>query len=106
GLLLAVTAFGLARPLADFLVGRSMLPEQVEQLHELFGAVPAIEEVQSLRTFYTAPEEVLVVAKVNPSPSLTIEELAKAMDDLDHTIRSRFPVVADVYIDVTTHRAG
>jgi cation diffusion facilitator family transporter len=106
GVLLTITAFGLARPIADFLVGRAMLPEQLEQLHELFGAEPAIEEVQSLRTFYTAPEEVIVVAKVHPAPSLTIEELATAMDHLDQTIRTRFPVVADVYIDVTTHRAG
>src|SRR5207253_3171412 len=102
GVLLAITAFGLAWPLADFLVGRSMMPEHLEQLHALFRDVAAIDEVQSLRTFYTAPEEVIVVAKVHPSPSLSIEELAQAMDDLDQTIRARFGLVADVYIDVTT----
>ncbi len=32
GLLLAVTAFGLARPFADFLVGRSLPPPQFEKL--------------------------------------------------------------------------
>jgi cation diffusion facilitator family transporter len=106
GVLLAVTAFGLARPLADFLIGRSMPEEQVAELHELFAATAAIDGVQSLRALYTGPEEVLVVAKVHPSASLSIEELTRAMDDLDRTIRSQFPLVADVYIDMTTPRAG
>lgn len=106
GILLAVTAFGLARPLADYLVGRSMPPEQLGQLRALFEKVAAIRQLLALRTVYTAPEEVLVVAKVYPSPELSIDELAAAMDDLDRTIRERFPTVADVYIDVTTRRAG
>jgi cation diffusion facilitator family transporter len=106
GILLAVTAFGLARPLADFLVGRSMPAEQVAELHALFAATPAVEELQSLRAFYTGPEEVLVVAKVHPSPSLNTEELASAMDQLDGTIRSQFPLVSDVFIDMTTHRTS
>jgi hypothetical protein len=51
-----------------------------------------------------ALEEVIVVAKVRPSSNLNIEQLTRAMDDLDHTIRHRLPVVADVFIDVTAYR--
>jgi cation diffusion facilitator family transporter len=101
GLLLAVTAFGLARPLADFLVGRSLPPLLLERLHATFEGDPAIEQVLSLRAIYTGPEEVVVVAKVHPSPSLNAEELARAMDDLDHRIRQALPLVADVFVDVT-----
>ena len=53
---------------------------------------------------YTGPEEVIVTAKVHPSPSLDIEQLTRAMDDLDHRIRQELPYVADVYIDVTVAR--
>jgi cation diffusion facilitator family transporter len=104
GVLLAVTAFGLARPLADFLVGRSLSPELLETLHGIVRGAPAVDQLISLRAIYTGPEEVLVVAKVHPAPTLGIEELAKAMDDLDVTIRSSLPLVADVYIDLTTRR--
>ena len=105
GLLLAVTAFGVARPLADFLVGRSLPPPLFERLSAIVREDSAIEQVLSLRAIYTGPEEVVVVAKVHPSPSLNIEQLTRAMDDLDRRIRLALPLVADVFIDVTAYRA-
>src|SRR6266850_2169841 len=83
GLLLAVTAFGLARPLADFLVGRSLLAPHLERLYAIVKQDAAIEEVMSLRALYSGPEEVIVVAKIHPSAKLNIEQLTRAMDDLD-----------------------
>jgi len=106
GLLLAVTAFGVARPLADFLIGRSLPPEQLKDVHAVVSQNPAIEEVLTLRSVYTGPEEVVVIAKVHPSPHMNIAELSQAMDDLDREIRSTFPLVADVFIDVTNTRGG
>jgi cation diffusion facilitator family transporter len=104
GLLLAVTAFGLARPFADFLVGRSLPPRLFEKLSAIVREDAAIEQVVSLRAVYTGPEEVIVAAKVRPSAGLRARELARAMDDLDRRIRRALPVVADVFIDVTAHR--
>ena len=105
GLLLAVTAFGVARPLADFLVGRSLPAPLLEKLHAIVREDAAIERVLSLRAIYTGPEEVVVVGKVHPSASLNIEQLTRAMDELDHRIRAALPLVADVFIDVTASRA-
>jgi divalent metal cation (Fe/Co/Zn/Cd) transporter len=105
GLLLAVTAFGVARPLADFLVGRSIPAPQFEKLYAIVKEDAAIEQILSLRAMYSGPEEVIVVAKVHPSASLNIEQLSRAMDDLDHRIRLALPLVADVFIDITAYRA-
>jgi cation diffusion facilitator family transporter len=104
GILLAFTAFGLARPFADFLVGRSLPAPLLEQLNAIFRADPAIERVLSVRAVYTGPEEVIVAAKVHPAASLNVEQLTRAMDDLDRRIRLALPVVADVFIDVTASR--
>ena len=101
GVLLAVTAFLLARPFADFLVGRSIPGPQLERLRGLVEGDPAIEQVLVLRAIYSGPEEVIVFAKARPSPRLDIEELGPAMDELDRRIRQAFPFVADVFIDVT-----
>lgn len=106
GILLAVTAFGLARPLADFLVGRSLPQDQVQELKDILTASPHIEQVLSIHAVYTGPEEVIVAAKVHPAKAASIEELAKAMDDLDHQLRAASPFVADVFIDVTMYRLG
>ena len=93
--------FGVARPLADFLVGRSLPAPQLEALQALFEQDAAILEVVSLRAIYSGPEEVIVMAKIHPSSRLEIGQLTAAMDELDRTIRRALPLVADVFIDVT-----
>ncbi len=101
GVLLAITAFFLARPFADFLVGRSIAAPQLERLRAIVEEDPAIEEVLVLQALYSGPEEVVVLAKARPSPRLGIEELGRAMDELDRKIRQALPFVADVFVDVT-----
>jgi len=105
GLLMAITAFGLARPLADFLVGRSLPEPYLEKIRSVIVRAEAVEELMSLQAVYTGPEEVIVAAKVRPSSELNGDELAKAMDDLDAALRRESPFVADVYIDVTGVRS-
>ena len=102
GLLMAATAFGLGRPLADFLVGKSLPPELLEQLRAVVASNESVEEMLSLQAVYTGPEEVIVAAKVRPLSRLTAAELSRAMDDLDQALRNASPFVADVYIDVTS----
>ena len=105
GILLAVTAFGLARPLADFLVGRSLPAPLLERLHAIVDQDEAVDEVVSFRAVYSGPEEVIVAAKIHPSTDLEVEQLAKAMDELDRKLREALPLVADVFIDVTASRS-
>ena len=88
-----------------FPTGRSVPPAVFEKLHAILKEDEAVEEILSLRAIYSGPEEVLVMAKVRPSAQMTIEKLSRAMDDLDRKIRQEFPVVADVFIDITANRA-
>jgi hypothetical protein len=106
GLLLAATAFGLARPLADFLVGRAVPAEHLQQVYAILAAAPAVEEVLAFQAVYTSPEEVIVAAKVRPVLSLTVEALTRAMDELDRALRAALSEVAEVYIDVTAYRSA
>jgi cation diffusion facilitator family transporter len=106
GLLMAATAFGLGRPLADFLVGKSLPRELLEEIRAVVDRDHAIEEILSLHAVYIGPEEVIVSAKVRPVSRLSVEELGRAMDDLDQALRETSPYVADVFIDVTSHHAS
>ena len=105
GLVLAATAFGLARPLADLLIGRSMPPARVEMVYTILEESPSIDEILSVQAVYGAPQEVIVAAKVHPAPGRTADELANALDDIDRALRQELPEVAEVFIDLTSHRA-
>jgi cation diffusion facilitator family transporter len=103
GILLGITAIGLARPLADLLIGRSILPERLELARRTLAASPAVAEVRQLYAVHVAPQEVVLAAKVHPSGDLSVEALARAMDELDARLRSELPEVGEVFIDVTQH---
>ena len=105
GILLTATALAVGRPLADYLVGRSIPAAMFERLEAIIRNDPAVEGILSLQSIYTGPEEAVVVAKIRPSPAMTIEDLSRAMDELDRRIRKALPIVADVFIDVTASRA-
>ncbi|HEV2719966.1 MAG TPA: cation diffusion facilitator family transporter [Thermoanaerobaculia bacterium] len=104
GVLMAATGVVLALNLADFLVGKSLPPPRLEELQRLIDADDAVEELVSLQAVYIGPEEVVVAAKIRPSPELDAAQLGQAMDALDRALRDASPYVADVYIDVTAHR--
>jgi len=105
GLLLAATAFGLARPLADLLIGRSMPPARLARVHAILERSPSIDEILSVQAVYGAPQEVIVAAKVHPAAGRTADELASALDDIDRALRRELPEIAEVFIDLTSHRA-
>jgi cation diffusion facilitator family transporter len=103
GVLLAITAFGLGRLLTDFLVGRTLPQPLLQRLYDILLASPAIEEVLLVRAVYVGPEEAIVTAKLHPAPNLTVDQLAHAMDQVDTAMRAAVPLVADVYLDITTY---
>jgi len=105
GLLLAATAFGLARPLADLLIGRSTLPSRLARVYAILAESPSIDEILSVQAVYGAPQEVIVAAKVHPAPGQTADQLASALDSINHTLRKELPEVGEVFIDLTSHRA-
>jgi hypothetical protein len=49
---------------------------------------------------------VTVAAKVHPAPGRTADELAGALDDIDRALRRELPEIAEVFIDLSSHRAG
>jgi cation diffusion facilitator family transporter len=103
GILLALTATGLARLLGDFLVGRSLAEADMRRLSDILAASPAVEQILQLRAVYIGPEDAVVAAKVHPAPHLTTAQLSEAMDQIDAAMRAAIPEVADVYLDISAY---
>ncbi len=106
GLLLGLTAIGLARPLADLLIGRSIRPARLELARKTLEGSPAVDEVRQLYAVHVAPQEAILAAKVHPDSDLSARQLASAMDELDSRLRAELPEIGEVFIDITNHREG
>jgi cation diffusion facilitator family transporter len=106
GLLLATTAIVLAHPLADLLIGRSIAPGRLARARSIIAGADGIDDVLAVYAVHAGPEEAILAAKVHPRPGLTGDQLAGLLDDLDGRLRSELPEIAEVFIDVTSHRSG
>ena len=83
-----------------------MPPARLARVHAILERSPSIDEILSFQAIYAAPQEVIVAAKAHPAPGRTADELAGALDDIDRALRRELPEIAEVFIDLTSHRAG
>ena len=105
GILLCVTAFGLARPLAEFLVGRSLPRPLIEELRAVVEKSEAVEGIELLQAVYTGPEEAIVVARIHARP-MPSDQLARALDDIDRALHEASPYVSEIFLDTRPHDGG
>lgn len=102
GLLLGATAFGLARPLAEFLVGRSLPQPLLDELRAIVEKSEAVEEIELMQAVYVGPEEAIVVARIHPH-RMESDELTRALDEIDRALRESSPYVSEVFLDARPH---
>ena len=106
GILLGVTAVGLARPLADLLIGQSMRPERVELARRTLDESPAVDEVRQLYPVHVAPQEVVLPRRC--TCLRTCRPTSWPGDGpARHRLRTELPRWREVFfIDVTQHSSA
>jgi cation diffusion facilitator family transporter len=102
GALLVVVAWALGRENKAMLIGQA-LPEDVEErIRATIASGPGVDAVVELLSLRLAPDQVLVVARVDLDDSETtgaeVEQLAEV---IDHRVRREFPIVRHLFLDPT-----
>ena len=106
GLLLIVIAGVLVVEMKSLLIGESA---SLDARNAIIGAIRSSADVDALihiRTEHIGPDEILVGAKVEYASTLTIEELAVAIDVTEAAIRTAVPSATVIYIEPDVRRAG
>ena len=65
---------------------------------------PQVRRLIHLRTEHLGPDDVLVGAKLEFDPDLTVPALAKAIDDVEARVRSVVPAARVMYLEPDVHR--
>jgi cation diffusion facilitator family transporter len=102
GALLVVVAWTLGSENKAMLIGQA-LPEEVEErIRATIASMPGIDAVVELLSLRLAPDQVLVVARVDLDNSKTtgaeVEQLAEV---IDQQVRREFPIVRHLFLDPT-----
>jgi cation diffusion facilitator family transporter len=99
GLLLGVIATVLATEMKSLLIGESASDADERAIAGAIHADPQVRTLIHLRTEHLGPEELLVGAKIDFDPALTMSELAVAIDTVESAIRAAVPSARVIYIE-------
>jgi cation diffusion facilitator family transporter len=101
GLLLVGVAISLGSSSKRNLIGESV-PEDVRQgLTKVISESPGVEAVVELLTMRLGPDDVLVAARVDVDDAATGGDLEQVADEVEISIRDRYPEVRHVFLDPT-----
>ena len=99
GALLGVVAIVLAIEMRSLLLGEAAHPEVQQQIADTIGNAPRVHNLIHLRTEHLGPDELLVAAKIEFDPDLTLRELAGVVDDVEAAIRRNVPEARLIYLE-------
>ena len=104
GVLLVVIAIVLAIEMKGLLIGESAGSEDNQKISAAVSGSPGVLGIIHLRTQHIGPDEVLVAAKVEFAGSLTVPQLADAIDEAEAAVRRAVPIAKLIYIEPDLRR--
>jgi cation diffusion facilitator family transporter len=98
GLLLGTIAIILIVEMKSLLIGEGATEAELDTI---VGELEAgrVERVIHIRTQYLGPDELLVAAKIAPTPGLDLAQVAQAIDDAESRVRAKVPAVGLIYLE-------
>jgi cation diffusion facilitator family transporter len=104
GLLLVVIAMILAVEMKGLLIGEAASDEHLDALNSAIATAPKVNGLIHLRTMHLGPDQLLVAAKIDYDHSLSVAELAQAIDATEATLREAVPIADLIYIEPDIRR--
>ncbi len=106
GLLLVAISIVLAIEMKGLLIGESASPTKQRAIADAIKDSPEVQGIIHMKTEHIGPDELLVGVKVGFEPSLTIRDLADAINGVERRMREAVPEARIVYIEPDVLREG
>ncbi len=104
GILLVAIAIILGVEMKGLLIGEAASDDNQAAIESALRGSDNVLSIIHMRTMHLGPDDILVAAKIDFDHSLSIEELAKAIDDAEVALRAAVPYTSVVYIEPDIRR--
>ena len=104
GVLLVFIALVLAKEMKPLLIGESASDTDLEKLKSALSSAPHVNGIIHLRTMHLGPDDLLLAAKVEFDHSLSMQQLAEAIDQAEVALRASVPQAITIYIEPDIRR--
>lgn len=99
GVILTAVSIVLTRETFSLLMGEAASPAKIEKIREALRTNPAVASVGPTRTIHIAPEEILVVQKVQFKDHMPVPEVAAIIANMKEEIREHVPTATQIFIE-------
>ncbi|MGZ7087554.1 MAG: cation diffusion facilitator family transporter [Ilumatobacteraceae bacterium] len=104
GVLLVIIALVLAAEMKPLLIGEAASDSDVALITAALRSSADVNSIIHLRTVHLGPDDLLVGAKVDFEHSLSMEQLAEAIDKAEVALRAAVPKTTTIYIEPDIRR--
>jgi cation diffusion facilitator family transporter len=100
GLILSSLSLMLAFETKSLLIGESADQEMIDNIVLTVKENPAVVHVRSPLTLHFGPKDILLALDIQFDEKLQMNALANTIDDIENNIRSKFPAIKRIYIEI------
>lgn len=104
GVLLVGIAFVLAREMKPLLIGEAASNSDLDKITTAISTSANVNSIIHMRTMHLGPDDLLLAVKVDFDHSLSMEELAHAIDQVEVATRAAVPKTTTIYIEPDIRR--
>jgi cation diffusion facilitator family transporter len=106
GVLLIVIAVVLAIEMKGLLIGESATEADQQKIAAAIEVEPSVQRLIHMRTQHIGPEELLVGAKIELIPDLSVAEAAEAVNRIESSVRRAVPTARIMYLEPDIFRTA
>ena len=104
GIILAGTASVMAYETKGLLIGEAASPELGQGVRAIVGRTRDVRHINELRTMHLAPNDILLALSLDFHDNLNAGRVEETIFQLEQDIKSRFPDVKRLFIEVQSQR--
>lgn len=100
GFMLAYMGLFLINDTKKLLIGEAVTPAMYEDIVEIIRSCPEVRGIVKLKTMHLTSNEVLINADIDFQPNLDTQAIEKAVDKIEHLIKTEIPAAKQISIEV------
>jgi len=99
GLLLTAVAILLVRESRSLLMGETPMPDELKKVVHIAEKHPAVNKVVHHLSTFLAPEEVILVLKINFVPDTSNQHMVTAIQNIRATVQKAYPHYKQLFVE-------
>ncbi len=106
GIMLAALGLFLIMDSKKLLIGEAVAPAMYEKIVQIIRSCHQVKAIVKLKTMHLTPNEILINVDIDFMPELDTKDIEKAIDRIEHLIKSQIPAAKQISIEVESQKRG